>query len=765
MANTGITSFNAGELSPKLHGRTDIEKYPSGCKYLENMLPSIYGGAERIPGTLFVYEAKDTPDAVRLFPFIYSSEIAYVVEAGNEYARFYYDGAILLDDVTPVEVVTPYAMADLAHVHYRQLADVMWLCHKSYPQQKLTRTSATAFSLDEITFTKGPFLLRNDILNDDDVTMECDATAAGASGTLTCSADYFEDAHVGALFKLIHAKSAISSSGSASANGTVCAAIDVKGAFRFETSGNWGGTITLQRNENEIGWDNHKPYTSTITSGQGSRNVQQSLIETEYNVQYRAVLSGYSGGSITAEIALDETTLRDGIVRIDSVTDAKNAEVTVIAELESTDATVRWAEGAWSEQRGYPPAVCFFQDRCIYGKGRYLYLSATGDYENFDEGVNDADSFFIPLMTADEICGLEALSDGILVLTSGDPWFVKSNKVGTPITPTSYSAQKAVSKQGNSAIQPVRIENQVVSVNYVRRRIIANEYETDIERGVTNDLSILAEHIGLAGIAGIAYQQNPDSIVWCWLDDGALCSLSYDTSQNLVAWARHPMALSNDTAGSVQSACVIPSAAGEDEVWLAVIRNIGGTNHTYIERMQPRYFENQQDCCFVQCGIEYDDAETDTFDGLDHLEGETVCVLGDGAVYAPTAVSDGEITIANSVSKAYIGLAYTYKLQPLRIVLGGPQGTTQGSITKIAELVLSFYRTLNARYGPDDDELVDINWRTTEDYDSPPALFTGEKMVTLDGGFSTENPIIISGSEPLPCYVRAIIARLEKSGR
>jgi hypothetical protein len=58
MANTPITSFNAGEFTPKIAERIETEKYMSGCKVMENMIPLIYGPAERRPGTVFVYHSE-----------------------------------------------------------------------------------------------------------------------------------------------------------------------------------------------------------------------------------------------------------------------------------------------------------------------------------------------------------------------------------------------------------------------------------------------------------------------------------------------------------------------------------------------------------------------------------------------------------------------------------------------------------------------------------------------------------------------------------
>ncbi len=62
MANTPITSFNAGELSPKIAERVDVAKYSSGCRLMENFIPLIYGPAEKRPGTIFVADVTESPE-------------------------------------------------------------------------------------------------------------------------------------------------------------------------------------------------------------------------------------------------------------------------------------------------------------------------------------------------------------------------------------------------------------------------------------------------------------------------------------------------------------------------------------------------------------------------------------------------------------------------------------------------------------------------------------------------------------------------------
>ena len=75
-----IVSFNSGLLSPKVDARSDVQKYRSGCRLLDNMIPLIYGPAERRPGTKYIETCGGT---ARVMPFVYSNAIAYIVLTGN----------------------------------------------------------------------------------------------------------------------------------------------------------------------------------------------------------------------------------------------------------------------------------------------------------------------------------------------------------------------------------------------------------------------------------------------------------------------------------------------------------------------------------------------------------------------------------------------------------------------------------------------------------------------------------------------------------
>jgi hypothetical protein len=78
------------------------------------------------------------------------------------------------------------------------------------------------------------------------------------------------------------------------------------------------------------------------------------------------------------------------------------------------------------------------------------------------------------------------------------------------------------------------------------------------ENGYTApDMTILAEHITRGGITDMAYQQEPDSIVWCLRADGTLLGMTYRREEQVVAWHKHliggVVGTTTVTVGSVTS--------------------------------------------------------------------------------------------------------------------------------------------------------------------------------------------------------------------
>ena len=193
---TIITNFTAGEISPLLMGRVDFSKYFNSAEELENFIVSPYGGIIKVPGTRFVTEVKDSAKRVRLIPFQFSNEQAYILEFGEGYIRFYMDGGIIMDGASPYEISNPYSEDELFDIHFAQSYDVLYLCHPNHPVMKLSRYGHTNWTLTEVDFKWGPFMPDNDT--------STTITPSGTTGniTLTASSNIFDSGHVGALWRI-----------------------------------------------------------------------------------------------------------------------------------------------------------------------------------------------------------------------------------------------------------------------------------------------------------------------------------------------------------------------------------------------------------------------------------------------------------------------------------------------------------------------------------------------------------------------------------
>lgn len=147
-----LRSFSGGEISPEMFGRIDLTQFQTGLSRAENFLILPHGPARARKGTQFVRAAKNAADKAALIEFSYNNQQAYCLEFGNFYVRFHTQGGTVMNAGSPVEVTTPYAIADVFDLHYVQSADVLTIVHPNYPPQELRRTSPTSFTLTAINF-------------------------------------------------------------------------------------------------------------------------------------------------------------------------------------------------------------------------------------------------------------------------------------------------------------------------------------------------------------------------------------------------------------------------------------------------------------------------------------------------------------------------------------------------------------------------------------------------------------------------------------
>lgn len=92
------SSFNSGEWSPTLFARVDLQKYRSGAALLQNWFVDYRGGASTRSGTQYILQAYKSSTAVRLITFQATFDLAYILELGDFYMRFYNNGSPVLED-------------------------------------------------------------------------------------------------------------------------------------------------------------------------------------------------------------------------------------------------------------------------------------------------------------------------------------------------------------------------------------------------------------------------------------------------------------------------------------------------------------------------------------------------------------------------------------------------------------------------------------------------------------------------------------------
>jgi len=642
-------SFNTGEVSPLMEDRVDFPKYDSSCKQLENMLVLSQGPVTRRQGTKYIAEVNDSNDIACLFSFQYSVTDTYAIEAGDEYFRFYRrdpdtgESGVILDGNNPYEISTEYLDDEVFEIQYTQNGNTMYIVHPNHPPAALTRTAHTNWDLNDIDIDNGPFMGEN--------KTSTTITPSDTTGNITLVADsnIFQSTHVGALWRISQPLDDSTTSKKLDQEGETSSEIRVFGDYTFkalENGDSFIGKILIEREERDSGsWEEVWAFEADSETDQF--NVEYEGTETETGVKYRFKVVDYSAGDSWCTFRVHDT-IWDGYVRITEYIDAKDVCSVVLTDLESTDATNKWSEGAWSDYRGWPRTVDIHERRLVFAGNeafvQTIWFGAVeedenGDFNDFAEGTDDNRAFTFVIPNFNPVQWLLS-QDWLFVGTlAGVGRYGDIDETTTPTTPK-YSTQAS---DGSEYIQSVIASNTILYVERAGERVREYAYSYTDDKHISNDMTILSEHIAKGGIVDMAYQSRPDSILWCVRDDGVLLSLTYQRSHEVIAWARHI------TDGLVESVCVIPGD-DEDEVWLIVNRTIDGTTRKYVEQLQDIYWgSDQTDCFYVDCGISFDGGDAVNVSDVNQLCPAVVTVSSWPEQADGTALADGDNITFESV--------------------------------------------------------------------------------------------------------------------
>ena len=654
-----FTNFTAGELSPRLDGRTDLNKYFNGTKTLENMLIHPHGGASRRSGTKFIHEVKTSSAQTRLIPFEFSTTQTYIMEFGNQYIRFYKDQGIITESNKTISgatqanpgviTATSHGYSNGDHVIITSVVGMTELNGKTF---KVANKTTNTFEIQDV---------------DGNNVNTTGYTAYGSAGVA-----------------------------------------------------------------NKI-YEIASPYSTadlpTIKFAQSADLMY--LVHPDYAIR-KLTRSGHTSWTLSTPSLSGSPS-----PTLNNTTDK------------------------------YPSSVTFFEQRLVFAGSndnpQTIWFSKSGDLENFTTGSNDTDAM-VYTIASNKVNAIRYMSAqrSLIVGTVGGEFVVSGSGTTLPITPTNVQIQKQ-SSYGSANVDAVQIENVTMFLQRAKRKIRELTYNLNIDQYQAQDMTLLAEHISDGGILEMAYQQEPDSILWCVRSDGTLLGLTYARTEEVVGWHRHIVGGSFGSGQAVvESVASIPTDSNEDELYIIVKRTINSVTRRYVEYLTLfDYGTDQTDAFYVDSGLTYSGSAATSITGLDHLEGQSVTILANGATHPNKTVSSGAITLDRSSTKVHIGLPYTSLLQTMRIESQSNEGTSQSKTKRINEVTLRLHETVGVEVGASLTDMERIPFRSSAAaMDTAVPLFTGDKQVEFRDDFNTDGHVYVRQTQPLPLTLLSIYPML-----
>lgn len=337
----------------------------------------------------------------------------------------------------------------------------------------------------------------------------------------------------------------------------------------------------------------------------------------------------------------DSTTGLDvqGYVQLTAITNPSTATATVIKTLTTSAETTDWAEGSWSSVNGYPARVTFHEQRLFLARTNTEPQTAWGSkifsFTDFavDGGLDD-DAINVQL-ASNESNDIKWLASGkdLIAGTYGGEFTLYSGD-GSPLTPGNTNVKKQTS-WGSEAIPPKKIGNFFYYIQRFSQKLRELFYFWDLDTYKSVDKTILSNHIAGDGFIDMAYQQSPDTILWCVTTNGTIATMTREVDQEVQGWAEQ------NTDGVYESIASIPSATEpHDEIWVIVKRTINSATVRYIERFKSQVVPKRQDQCFyVHSGLTYDaylatTTPTSTSISLSATAGTSVIVTSSDTYFA-----------------------------------------------------------------------------------------------------------------------------------
>ena len=144
---------------------------------------------------------------------------------------------------------------------------------------------------------------------------------------------------------------------------------------------------------------------------------------------------------------------------------------------------------------------------------------------------------------------------------------------------------------------------------------------------------------------------------------------------------------------------------------------------------------------------------------LDHLEGKTVSVIGDGSYIGDFEVSEGSIQLPRQYSIIIVGLPYTGIFKSFNYGFNVQGQTTQTSPKVLYKAFIRFIKSAGGNFGDSRYNLVPIQQFDPDGfYDVPPLLMDTDQEITYNNNnIRIDKRIYIVQDKPLPLQIAMIV--------
>jgi hypothetical protein len=673
--------------------------------------------------------------------------------------------SITVESSGTMTLPTPWETADLRNIRYDQSGDIVYLANENYQQRKIERRDTRSWSVVKYFSDRGPVTTSRTA----SVSLKPAATRGGT--TLTANRAFFLSDHDGAIFKLNSNEGQIVKQTFATAGEgdyislppSLSASVDDV-SHSHAASGSASGTHYRQWSfeSSDIGWADIASATGTASN---------SVLSNQQSESWRRFrIKNWVSGTYTLEYKTDHGG-GFGIGRVTSISSSTVANVETVKAFLATTSTQLWQEGEWSDHRGWPSAVAFFDGRLWWGGRDKIWGSVSDDFENYDEETEgDSGPILRDIATGavNQVRWLLPLTR-LIIGTEGSEVVAKASSLDEPLTPTEFTLRDA-STQGSASVSPVKADGVGYFVQRSGKRVYGLELK-DFDH-VANDLTRLNDDIGSTGLVELAVQRQPDTRVWCVREDGQCAVLLHEPKEDVLGWVRVLTGATLASDGYIESVCVLPGDE-EDEVYWSVKRNVNGNVVRYVEKLAMES-EALGDVGSHFMGDSYKviTGPVSIATGIDHLLSEQVIAWGTSATGGTTGpigtvhtVTDGHFPLGKSYSNVVVGLKYDWRYKSAKLAYGAQGGTALLQPKKVSNVGLLAENLLidSVQYGKDFTTMYPLP-RSKDGADvATNTLMTvhDERAFPFSGNWDTDSRVCLKGSAPYPFTALGLVVGTE----